>query len=54
MIDYVFVNEKMLDRIKDFKIDDSVDSNHIVMSKNKERKKRKGRGGWERIREVGD
>lgn len=29
--DYVFVNENMLDRIKELKIVDGVDSNHIPL-----------------------
>lgn len=29
--DYVFVNENMLDRIKEFKIFDRVDSDHIPL-----------------------
>lgn len=40
--DYVFINENMLDRVKEFKIVDRVDSDHMQLCKRI--RKEEGRG----------
>lgn len=43
--DYVFVNENILDRIKEFKIADGVDSNHMPLG-TRIRKEEERKRGW--------